>query len=88
MLSDTEDETEVTELPTKKLKSLERVIMGKKLSDIEINSSQRILKSKFPEINGLESTLLQAKNHISKEPNHNKLQVIHCKEILLDVKQE
>ena len=46
----------------------------------EINFSQRLLKSKFPEINGLQSTLLQAKNHVSKEPNHNKLQVIHCKE--------
>lgn len=54
MLSD-EDETElITEPPTQKLKTtidLEWL----KLSDIEINFSQRLLKSKFPEISGLES---------------------------------
>ena len=47
--------------------------MGEKLSDIEINFSQRLLKSMFPEISGLQSTLLQAKSHVSEELNHNKL---------------
>ena len=55
----------------------ERVIMGQRLSDIEINFSQLLLKSQFPEINGLQSTLLQDKSHMSKAPNHNKLQIIH-----------
>lgn len=80
MLTSDEDEVEP---PAKKLRctiDIERVIMNQKLSDIEINFSQRLLKSQFPEINGLESTLLQDKNHVSKQPNHSKLQIIHCKE--------
>jgi len=56
------------------------VIMGQKLHDIEIHFSQRLLKSQSPEIIGLQSTFLQAKSHVSKEPNHNKLQIIHCSE--------
>ena len=80
MLTSDEDEAEP---PAKKLRctvNVERVIMGQKLSDIEINFSQRFLKSQFLEINGLESTFLQAKSHVSKEPNHNKLQIIYCSE--------
>ena len=76
----TSDEDEVEPL-AKKLRctiDIERVIMDQKLSDIEINFSQRLLKAQFPEITGLESTLLQGKSHVSKEPNHNKLQIIHC----------
>ena len=53
---------------------------GSKLSDMKINVFQRLLKAQFPEINGLQSTLLQAKSHVSNEPNHNKLQIIHCNE--------
>ena len=78
----TSDEDEV-EPPVKKLRctiDMERLIMGQKLSDIEINFSQRFLKFQFPKINGLESTLLQGKNYVSKQPNDNKLQIIHCKE--------
>ena len=48
---------------------------GQKFGDIEINFFQRL---QFPEINDLELTLLQSKSHVSKEPNHNKLQIIHC----------
>ena len=54
--------------------------MDQRLSDKEINFSQRLLKSQFSEISGLQSTLLQHKSHVSKEPNHNKLQIIHCGE--------
>ena len=78
MLTSDEDEAEP---PAKKLRctsDVERVIMGQRLSDIEINFSQRLLKSQFPEINGLQSMLLQDKSHVSKEPGHNKVQIIHC----------
>ena len=80
---DMSDEDEA-EPPAKKLRctsDIERVIMGQKLSDIEINFCLWLLKSQFPEINGLQSTLLQAKSYVSEEPiaNH-KLQIIHCSE--------
>ena len=39
----------------------ERVIMGEKLSDLDINAAQRILKQQFPNVNGLDSTLYQIK---------------------------
>ena len=80
MLTSDQDEAEP---PAKKLRctiDVERVIMGQRLSDIEIHFSQRLLKSQFPEIIGLQSTLLQDKSHVSKEPNHSKLQIIHCSE--------
>ena len=39
----------------------ERIIMGEKLLDLDINAAQRTLKQQFPNIHGLESTLYQAK---------------------------
>lgn len=45
---------------------------GEKLSDKHINLVQRILKTKFPKINGLCLTLLQDKAH--KEPTNNVVQ--------------
>ena len=48
---------------------------GEKLSDKHINFAQRILKAKFPKINGLRLTLLQDKSH--KEPTNNALQIFH-----------
>ena len=69
--------------PANKLRStadVERVIMGQTLCNEEIIFSQRLLKSQFPEITGLHSTLLQDKSQVSQESNHNKLQVIHCSE--------
>lgn len=48
---------------------------GEKLSDKHINIAQRILKKKFPKINGLRLTLLQDKPH--KEPTNNALQIFH-----------
>ena len=48
---------------------------GEKLSDKHINLTQRILKEKFPKINGLRLTLLQDKSH--KEPTNNALQIFH-----------
>ena len=48
---------------------------GEKLSDKHINFAQRLLKAKFPKINGLRLTLLHDKAH--KDPTHNALQVFH-----------
>ena len=57
--------TESHELPHKKRKlsatEIEKVIMGKELSDVHINLAQRLLTAQFPELNGLLSTLLQGK---------------------------
>ena len=39
----------------------EEIIMEEKLTDNEIDLAQRILKSQFPNLNGLHSTLLQSK---------------------------
>lgn len=57
----------------------EKIIMGEKLTDLEIDFAQRILKAQFPQINGLQSTLLQAKPHITAgQVNENKIQIIFC----------
>ena len=54
--------------------------MGEMLTDLEINHAQKLLKSQFPEINGLHLTLLQSKINENKEPVNNKLQIVHCRE--------
>ena len=57
----------------------ERVIMGEKLSDLDINAAQRILKQQFPNVNGLESTLYQIKERkLTENQVKNKIQIIHC----------
>lgn len=57
----------------------ERIIMGEKLSDLDINAAQRILKLQFPNIHGLESTLYQMKERKLNEAQvKNKIQIIHC----------
>ena len=59
----------------------EAIIMGEKLTDIEIDLAQRILKSQFPNINGLRSTLLQCKPCTAADQiNENKLQIVFCKD--------
>ena len=53
--------------------------MGAELSNLHINLAQRVIKEQFPHINGLESTLLQGKQHTLTECMvKNKLQIIHC----------
>ena len=57
MLSDTDDE----ELSTKKLKlsiDLELIIIEQMLTDVEINTAQKLLKSRFPAIRGLQLAML------------------------------
>ena len=52
------------------------IIMGEKLTDIEINHCQKMLKLQFPKLNGLRSTLQQDKP--SNEPTTNWVQIVHC----------
>ena len=60
---------------------IECYIIGVELSDLHINTAQRILKHQFPEINGLESSLFQNKERpLTKDIVKNKLQIIHCKQ--------
>lgn len=73
----------VCSLPKKRQKKFneEAIIMGEKLTDIEIDLAQRILKSQFPNINGLCSTLLQCKPRTAvNHTNENKLQIVFCKD--------
>ena len=53
--------------------------MGQKLTDMEIDFAQQLLKSQFPHINGLESTLIQQKAKLATdEVNDNKIQILFC----------
>ena len=56
-------EPDVEEPPTKRAKiiNLEGITMGEKLTDIEINFAQSLLKKQFPKLNGFASTLYQDK---------------------------
>ena len=55
--------------------------MGAELSDRHINLAQKILKEQFPNLNGLNSTLLQLKQQkLTEDMVKNKLQIIHCSE--------
>ena len=63
-----------------RLGDIEKIIMGEELTDIEINLAQQLLKCQFPEVNGLQSTLLQDKQTMLTERSVNdKIQIIHCK---------
>lgn len=53
------------------------LIKGQKLTDISINWANSLLKEKFPNMNGLQSTLTQSKKELTRFPD-NKLQIIHC----------
>ena len=70
--------------PPKKRQRLfdaEHIIMGNRLTDLEFNLAQQLLKSQFDNLNGLQSTLLQEKViTVTKSELQNKLQVIFCKE--------
>ena len=48
--------------------------MGVELTDAEINYGQRLLKERYPKINGLRTTLYQGK----MQEVENSIQVIHC----------
>ena len=53
--------------------------MGNEFSDDEINFAQQLLKEQFNKLNGLQSTLLQAKQlNLTESETSNKIQIIHC----------
>ena len=55
-----------------------KISSGEKLSDLSMNFAQKLLKSQFPGVNGLQSTLLQYKPKASVPPK-DQLQVIHSR---------
>ena len=69
------------EPPLKKRKlsvaDIENVIMGEELSDIHINLAQNLLKRQFPQLCGLQSTLLQEKSKVDIIEGRM-LQIMHC----------
>ena len=79
-LSDASHDLVTADAPCKKTKlDFERIIMGEKLLDLDINAAQRILKQQFPNIHGLESTLYQTKERkLNEDQVKNKIQIIHC----------
>ena len=70
------------EPPPKKRKlsnsDIERIIMGEELRDADINLAQRLLRVQFPELGGLQSTLLQQKEAPIPERKEKMLQIVHC----------
>ena len=57
----------------------EGIIMGKELSNDEINFAQHLLKLQFTKLNGLHSTLLQHRQaELTECETKNKIQIIHC----------
>ena len=77
--------TDVEQPPAKKqkyiCKEFEDIIMGVELSDLQINKAQNLLKAQFPQLNGLESILLQNNSTglLAVDEVKNKLQIVHCK---------
>ena len=58
---------------------VEKVIMGEELTDIHINIARNLLKKQFPNLSGLQCTLLQAKETSTIDIKAKKmLQIIHC----------
>ena len=86
-LSDQDDFESAVDLDSKspqkkrvKHVEIEHIIMGEELSDTEINLAQQLLKTQFPNLNGLQSTLFQEKKMVLTEKSvRNKVQIIHCK---------
>ena len=61
-----------------KFEVTEHITMGEKLNDKDIKHAQKILKARFPRLNGLKLTLYQVKP--SEQAMDNWLLVIHCHE--------
>ena len=62
-----------------KVCGVERIIMGEELTDETINQAQQLLKSKYPQFNGFQSTLLQQRKMAPTDREiRNKVQIIHC----------
>lgn len=57
---------------------IQHIIMGEKLTQDHIYLGQQLIKRQFPNISGLQSTLLQEKSKLIPSDN-NTLQVVHCR---------
>ena len=57
----------------------EKISKGEMLDDLVINSVQVLLKKQFPDLLGLQSTLLQSSKQQSVKENHNQVQIIHSR---------
>ena len=57
----------------------ENILAGEKLNDCQINMAQGLLKQQFPEVTGLNSTLLQAKKGHKQQDNKHKIQIVHSR---------
>ena len=59
---------------------VERIIMGEELTDVHINTAQHLLKEQFPNLSGLQCTLLQTKetSKIDTKATNKILQIGHC----------
>ena len=57
----------------------EKISKGEMLDDLVMNSVQVLLKKQFPDLLGLQSTLLQSSKQQSVKENHNQVQIIHSR---------
>lgn len=55
------------------------ITQGDKLSDREIDFSQYLLKCQFPQLKGLQSTLLQSKKPKYNSVGNNQIQILHSR---------
>ena len=60
-----------------------KTLKGEKLSDLDINAAQKILKQQFPNVNGLELILYQIKERKLTENQVEKLYIIYTRNITL-----
>ena len=60
-------------------KDLYQIVGGKELSDLHVNAFQNLVKSKFPHIGGLQSTLLQKRSPLNCADVDMSLQIIHTR---------
>ena len=58
---------------------LERIEKNKKLTDLEVNHAQRLIKQQYPWLNGLQLTLLQEKP-CPGQYSKDQVQIVHCKD--------
>ena len=67
------------------LNDRDSIMRGERLNDMVINVAQKLLKSQFPKIKGLNFTLLQAKKKLITF-EQNKVQIIYIYVVLREMK--
>ena len=77
-LQKTKGDKKITE--SLSVEDMEKIFVrnGLKVTDVSMKWANYLLKQKFPNLNGLQSTLIQSKEGL----NHcadNKLQIVHCR---------